>query len=190
MFFYILKFGFIAKADHSNFSWQKQINPHFIFYMSLKKKHSFNLCDLLRWQCWCLANIVVVVIINCMDVITRNTQSFSLTIVTCCFCKAPWKRFSFYFTFFALKKISQVHQVCRNYLSSITFSQLWWNSSQLARLFKVKVALYLNTAHWFTKMALSASVQKQQGRLLASAVKRELAMPWKSTIPAFLTKRF
>ncbi len=34
-----------------------------------------------------------------MDVITHNTQSFSLTIVTCCFCKAPWKPFSFYFPF-------------------------------------------------------------------------------------------
>ncbi len=27
------------------------------------------------------------------------TRSFSLTIVTRCFCKAPWKRFSFYFPF-------------------------------------------------------------------------------------------
>ncbi len=127
-----------------------------------------------------------------MDVITRNTQSFSLTIVTCCFFKVPWKRFYFIlfsikllFSFYALKKISQVH---RNYPSLITFSQLWRNSSQLAHLFKVKVALSpdLNTARWFAKMDLSASVQKQQGHLLASAVK--LVMPWKWTIPAFLTK--
>ncbi len=56
----------------------------------------------------------------------------------------------------------------QNYPSSITFSQLWWNSSQLARLFKVKVALSpdLNTAHWFAKMDLSASVHKQQGALV------------------------
>ncbi len=100
------------------------------------------------------------------------------------------KTFQLLFSFFGLKKISQVHQVRRNYPSSITFSQLWRNSSQLAHLFKVKVALSpdLNTAHWFAKMDLSASAQKQQGRLSASAVKRELAMPWKWTIPAFLTK--
>ncbi len=50
------------------------------------------------------------------------------------------------------------------------------NSSQLARIFKVKVALSpdLNTARWFSKMDLSASVQKQRGRLLAFAVKRQL----------------
>ncbi len=101
------------------------------------------------------------------------------------------KTFQLLFSFYALKKISQVHQVRRNYTSSITFSQLWWNSSQLAHLFKVKVALSpdLNTVHRFAKMDLSASVQKQQGCLSASAVKRELAMPWKWTIPAFLTKR-
>ncbi len=34
-------------------------------------------------------------------------------------------------------------------------------------------------------MDLSASVQKQQGHLSASAVKRELTMSWKGTIPAF-----
>ncbi len=85
------------------------------------------------------------------------------------------KTFQLLFSFFALKKISQVHQVHRNYPSSITFSQLWWNSSQLARLFKVKVALSpdLNTACWFARMDLSASVQKQ-GCLSASAVKHEL----------------
>ncbi len=100
------------------------------------------------------------------------------------------KMFQLLFSFYALKKISQVHQVCRNYPSSITFSQLWRNSSQLARLFKVKVALSpdLNTAHWFAKMDLSASVQKQQRRLSASAVKRDLAMSWKWTIPAFFDK--
>ncbi len=68
--------------------------------------------------------------------------------------------------------ISQVHQVSQNYPSSIPFSQLW-NSSQLARLLKVNVALSpdLNTACWFAKIDLSASVQKQKGCLSASAVK-------------------
>ncbi len=100
------------------------------------------------------------------------------------------KTFQLLFSFYALKKISQVHQVRRNYPSSITFSQLWPNSSQLARLFKVTVALSpdLNTVRWFAKMDLSASVQKQQGRLSASAVKCEFAMPWKWTILAFFTK--
>ncbi len=99
------------------------------------------------------------------------------------------KTFMSLFSFFALKKISEVH---RNDPSSITVSQLWRNSSQLARLFKVKVALShdLNTALWFARMALSASVQKQQGRLSASAVKRELAMPWKWTISPFLQNVF
>ncbi len=99
------------------------------------------------------------------------------------------KTFMPLFSFFALKKISEVHQ---NYPSSITFSPLWWNSSQLARLFKVKVALShdLNTVLWFARMDLSASVQKQQGRLSASAVKRELAMPWKWTISPFLQNVF
>ncbi len=98
------------------------------------------------------------------------------------------KTFMSLFSFFALKKISQVH---RNDPSSITFSQLWWNSSQLARLFKVKVALShdLNTALWFARMALSASVQKQV-RLSSSAVIRELAMPWKWTISPFLQNVF
>ncbi len=100
------------------------------------------------------------------------------------------KTFQLLFSFFVLK-ISQVHQVCLNYPSSVTFSQLWRNSSQLARLFKVKAALSpdLNTVCWFAKMDLSASVHKQQGRLSASAVKCENAMPWKWTLPAFLTKR-
>ncbi len=117
-----------------------------------------------------------------------NTQIFSLTIVTCCFYKVLWTRFSFYFPLGYSMKISQVH---RNYPSSITFSQLWRNSSLRAHLFKVKAALSpdLNTVLWFVKMDLSASVQNQQGRLPASAVKRELVMPWKWTIPAFLTKR-
>ncbi len=95
------------------------------------------------------------------------------------------KTFQILFSLFALKKISQVHQVRRNDPSSITFtfSQLWGNSSQLARLFKVKVALSpdLNTARWFARMDFPASVHKQ-GRLSASAVNRELAMPWKWTI--------
>ncbi len=49
------------------------------------------------------------------------------------------------FIFLYALMISRVH---RNYPSSITFSQLWQNSSQLARLFKMKVALSpeLNTA--------------------------------------------
>ncbi len=99
------------------------------------------------------------------------------------------KTFMPLFSFFALKKISQVH---RNDPSSITFSQLWWNSSQLARLLKVKVALShdLNTALWFARMDLSASVQIQQVHLSASAVKHELAMPWKWTIPPFLQNVF
>ncbi len=116
--------------------------------------------------------------------ITCNTLSFSLTVVMRCFCKVPWKRF--WFLFYALKNISLV-QVHRNYPSSITFSQLWWNSSQLACLFKVKVALSpdLNTACWFAKIYLSAFVHKLQGRLSASAVKHELLMPWKWTIWLF-----
>ncbi len=46
----------------------------------------------------CLTNVVVVVIIDCMDVITCNTQSFSLIVVRC-FCKVSWNRLSFYFPF-------------------------------------------------------------------------------------------
>ncbi len=86
------------------------------------------------------------------------------------------KTFQLLFSFYALKKISQVHQVWRNYPSSSTLSALT-NSSQLARLFKVKVALSpdLNTALWFAEMDLSASVYKQQERLSASAVKREFS---------------
>ncbi len=70
------------------------------------------------------------------------------------------KPFQLLFSFYSLK-ISQVHQVHWNYPSSITFSQVWRNSSQLARLFKVKVALSpdLNTARWFARLDLSASVQ-------------------------------
>ncbi len=41
---------------------------------------------------------------------------------------------------------------------------------------------------WFAKIDLSAAVQKQQRRLLASAVEHEFAMSWKWTIPAFCTK--
>ncbi len=81
------------------------------------------------------------------------------------------KTFELLFYFFVLKKISQVHQVRRYYPSSITFSQLWRNSSQLARLFKVKVALSpdLNTVLWFAKIDLSASVHKLQGCLLLNS---------------------
>ncbi len=85
------------------------------------------------------------------------------------------KTFQLLFSFYALKKISKAHQVHRNYPSSITFSQLWWNFSQLACLFNVKVALSpdLNTAHWFAKIDFSASVQKQQVYLSDSAVLHE-----------------
>ncbi len=78
------------------------------------------------------------------------------------------KTFQLLFSFFALKKISQVHQVCRNYPFSITFSQLWWNSSQIARLFKVKVALSpnLKTVCWFAEMDLSASDKKKTRALV------------------------
>ncbi len=72
-----------------------------------------------------------------------------------CSCKVLWKCFSLYFPFSPWRrKISQVH-----YPSSIAFSQLWRNSFQLARLFKVKVALSpdLNTVHWFAKIYLSTS---------------------------------
>ncbi len=99
------------------------------------------------------------------------------------------KPFQLLFSFYSLK-ISQVHQVRWNYPSSITFSQVWRNSSQLSLLFKVKVALSpdLNTAadslDWTYQLLF-----KPQGRLSASAVKHELTMPWKWTIPAFLTKR-
>ncbi len=56
--------------------------------------------------------------------------------------QASMKTFELLFSFFALKKISQVHQVHRNDPSSITFSQLWWNSSQLARLFKCSLVTW------------------------------------------------
>ncbi len=125
-----------------------------------------------------------------MDVITCNTQSFSLTIVTRCFCKAPWKRFSFYFPFTPWRRYHRVIKFVEIiHPRSLLVS---FNSSQLARLFKVKVALSpdLNTARWFAKMDLSASVHKQQGRLSASAVKREFAMHWKWTKQTFFDKVF
>ncbi len=97
------------------------------------------------------------------------------------------KTFPLLFSFYALKKISQVHQVYRNYPSSITFSQLWRNSSQLARLFKVKVALSpdLNKAHCFAKIDLSASVKNNKGacRLLQKKVNYMWRiMAWQSAI--------
>ncbi len=108
----------------------------------------------------------------CCDPITLNTQSFSLTSVMRCFRINENKLkdqlrprineniSAFIFPFRPEEDIS----VSSKLSISITFSQLWRNSSQLAHLFKVKVALspYLNTAHWFTTMA---SVQKQQGHL-------------------------
>ncbi len=50
----------------------------------------------------------VVMIIDCVVVITRNTprQSFTLTIVTCCFWKVPWKHFSFIFLLHPEKDIT------------------------------------------------------------------------------------
>ncbi len=95
MFFNILKVSFLAKADNST------------LHVLEKKKHLFNLCNLLRWQCRCLTNVVFAVIINCMDMITCNTQSFSLTIVLRCFCKALWKRFSFNFPFLPWRRYNR-----------------------------------------------------------------------------------
>ncbi len=99
---------------------------------------------------------IVVVIKNSMDVITCNTQSFSLTIVTLCFRKAPWK----------------VHQVRQNYPSSITFSQLWQNSSQLARLFKVIYAQ--QSAHLYTYIHILYTyiIYKIQGKNLNTVEKK------------------
>ncbi len=74
------------------------------------------------------------------------------------------KTFQLLFSFFVLKKISQVQQVCWNDPSSITFSSVSLrleysivfafsrNSSQLARLFKVALSPDLNTVHWFARM--------------------------------------
>ncbi len=79
--------------------------------------------------------------------------------------QGPWKRFSFYFPLRPEEDITGSSK-----LSILDhFSQLWRNSSQLVRLFKVKAALSpdLNTACWFAKMDLSASVHKQQEHLLA-----------------------
>ncbi len=124
-----------------------------------------------------------------MDVITHNSWSFSLTIVMPFFCKVPLKRFSFYFPFLPWRSY---HRFIRfEIIHPRPLLNSFDETPQLARLFKVKIALSpdLNTARWFAKMDLSASVQKQQGRLSASAVKPELAMPWKWTIQAFLTKR-
>ncbi len=113
-----------------------------------------------------------------MDVITCNTQSFSLTIVTA-FTRIQENVSAFIFLYRPEKDITGSS-------SSLKWSILdhfvsFDETPQQARLYKVKVALLadLNTARWFAKMDLSASVQKQQGRLLASAVKRELTMPWK-----------
>ncbi len=121
-----------------------------------------------------------------MDVITHNTRIFSLTIVTQLLCKALWKRFSFYFPFTPWRRYHRFIKFVE-IIHPRSLSQLWRNSSQLARLFKLNVALSpdRNTARWFARMDLSASVHKQQGRLSASAVKPELAMPWKWTIQAF-----
>ncbi len=82
--------------------------------------------------------------------------------------QGPWKRFSFYFPLRPEEDITG--SSCCLKLSILDHcSQLWRNSSQLARLFKVKAALSpdLNTARWFAKMDLSASVHKQQEHLLA-----------------------
>ncbi len=169
-----------------------------MFY-SKKKKHSFNICNLLRCRVESGATLPLTSCMkttkyrnvgkNCNSTNAFRPKSLPQGLLRWqCRCltntllfQGSMKTFRLLFSIYALKKISQVHQVRRNYPSSITFSQLWRNSCQLARLFKVKVALSpdLNTARWLAKMDLSASVQKQQGRLSASAVKRELAMPWK-----------
>ncbi len=81
----------------------------------------FNLCNLLRWQFRCLTNVVVVVIIDCMD----ETQGFSLTFVSCCFFKVPWKHFSFIFLLRHEEDITGSSRFIRNDPPSITFSQIW-----------------------------------------------------------------
>ncbi len=90
------RLSFIAKADNSNRAFlAKAANS--TFHVLEFRKHWFNLCNVFRWS-RCLTDVVVV-IINCMDVITRDTQSFSFTIVTCCFLKDPWKHLCLYFPF-------------------------------------------------------------------------------------------
>ncbi len=120
-----------------------------------------------------------------MDVIiTHNTLSFFLIIVTRCFFKAPWKHCAFsLFT----EEDREVHHVRLNiHPRSLLVS---FDGTPLSQhvFSKEKIALSpdLNTARWFARMDLSASVQKQQGRLSASAVKHEIVMPWKWTIQAF-----
>ncbi len=175
--FFILNVYFIAKADNSNSRFLAKRDNSTFHVLELKKKTLHNLCNLLRWQCRCLANIVVV-IINCMDVIT---QSISLH-CNALFLQGSMKTSQLLFSFFTLKKISQVHQVCRNDPSSITFSQLWWNSSQLARLFKVKVAMSpdQNTACWYFLMRStwiqirlnSRHISHQKGYLFSIKMKK------------------
>ncbi len=149
------------------------------FHVLELKKILFNLCNLFRWQCRSLTNIGVIIdygydYMQYMELFPHHCIALLLLVSV--------KTFQLLFSFFVLKKISQVQQVCWNDPSSITFSSVSLrleysivfafsrNSSQLARLFKVKVALSpdLNTAHWFARMDLSASVQKQQGHLSAS----------------------
>ncbi len=101
LYIYVLKVCFIAKADNSNSPFlAKAANS--TFHVLEFRKHWFNLCYVFRWS-RCLTDVVVV-IINCMDVITRDTQSFSFTIVTRCFLKDPWKHLCLYFPFSPWKR--------------------------------------------------------------------------------------
>ncbi len=88
------------------------------------------------------------------------------------------------------QKISQVHQVHWNYPSSLTFLSALTKLLSASVSFQSESSLvtWPNTARWFAKMDISASVQKQQGHWSASAIKHELAMPWKWTISAFFYK--
>ncbi len=143
MFFFILKVCLIAKADNSNSRFLAKADNS-TFHLLELKKHLFNLCNLLRW-CRCLTNFVV--IIDCMDV----TRSFSLTIVTRCFCKAPWKRFSFYFPFSPwrryhrfIKFVGIIHP--RSLL--VSFDQTKQQCCIKLKIIEYKKGLWLNWFKW------------------------------------------
>ncbi len=73
-------------------------------------------------------------------------------------------------------------------LSCIVWTRGLWVFSLAACSCLVLHSFEETPLSWFAKIDLSAAVQKQQRRLLASAVEHEFVMSWKWTIPAFCTK--
>ncbi len=110
---------------------------------------------------------------------------FSLIIVTCCFRKARWKRFSFYFPFTPWRRYHRFikfDEIIHPPVLLVSFDKLLSASTSFqSESSLVTWPEYSALIRWNGFIGFCSQTTRC---LSASAVKHELVMPWKWTIQA------